>query len=222
MKKSNSKSIFIIISVLVASLAMICVDNFLRPSYCIKAIIKAILFLGFPAIYGVAFHDSFSQIRNLFVAKRGHLLKSLAMGVGIGTLILAAYFCLRPFVDFSGVAASLDKENFVPIIIYVALCNSLLEEFFFRGFAFMVLKNESNRKLAYVFSSVLFAAYHTGVVDGWFNIWLFALMMAGLVIGGCIFNWLNEKHEDIYSSWFVHMFVNVGINIVGCILLDII
>lgn len=218
----NKKSIFIIIAVLIASIVMIYVDNFLRPSYFIKAVIKAVLFLGFPAIYSILFHDSFSQVRNLFVAKKGHLLKSLAMGAGIGALILCAYFCLRPFVDFAGVAASLDEENFIPIIIYVALCNSLLEEFFFRGFAFMLLKKEGNRKFAYVFSSALFAAYHTGVVDSWFGVGLFALMMVGLFIGGCIFNWLNESHEDIYSSWFVHMFINVGINIVGCILLDII
>jgi hypothetical protein len=60
-----------------------------------------------------------------------------------------------------------------------------------------------------------------GMTGGWFSIWIYILSMAGLFIGGCIFNYLNEKCESIYPSWIVHMFANFAINTVGFILFGI-
>ena len=48
---------------------------------------------------------------------------------------------------------------------------------------------------------------------------LFLLVMAGLVIGGMIFNWLNEKLNTNYCSWLTHMFANFAINTIGIMLL---
>ena len=97
--------------------------------------------------------------------------------------------------------------------------NSLLEELFFRGFLFLNLKHRS-RRFAYVFSAGAFAAYHVAMMIGWFSPVLWLLVMAGLFVGGLIFNWLNEKQESIYPSWLVHMFANFAINTIGFILLS--
>ena len=87
---------------------------------------------------------------------------------------------------------------------------------------FLMLKEEKGRKFAYIFSSAMFALYHVGMTSGWFNILIYILSMAGLFIGGCIFNYLNEKCENIYPSWLVHMCANFGINTIGFILFEII
>ena len=50
---------------------------------------------------------------------------------------------------------------------------------------------------------------------GWFDWWLFALVLAALFVGGLIFNRLNEKQETVYTSWLTHMFANFAINIIG-------
>ena len=47
---------------------------------------------------------------------------------------------------------------------------------------------------------------------------LLVLVLAGLVSGGLIFNYLNEKNENIYSSWFTHMFANFAMHTVGFVL----
>ena len=107
-------------------------------------------------------------------------------------------------------------------VIYISFINSLLEEFFFRGFAFLSLKRLTGRGFAYVFSSLSFALYHVAMMIGWFSLPLFMLMLAGLFVGGMIFNYLNEKCENVYTSWLVHMFANLGINTVGFILFGII
>ena len=96
-----------------------------------------------------------------------------------------------------------------------------LEEFFFRGYGFLVLKRHTGRGAAYLFSAVAFALYHVGMLMGMFSVWVWLLILAGLVIGGGIFDWLDEKSGSVYSSWFVHMFANFAINTVGFILFGV-
>ena len=112
-------------------------------------------------------------------------------------------------------------DNFIYVSLYISLMNSFLEEFFFRGYGFITLKKYSNRLLAYVFSSSLFALYHVGMLIGMFNFGVLALLLLGLIVGGCIFNYLNESNDNIYPSWFVHMFANFAINTVGFILFGV-
>ena len=130
--------------------------------------------------------------------------------------------------DFSALTESLtsttgvNKNNFLFVALYISFANSLLEEFFFRGFAFITLVKKINVKSAYVFSALTFALYHTGMMIAWFEIWVFALALIGLFAGGCIFNWLNSCCKNIYPSWIVHMCANFAINTVGFILFGII
>ncbi len=111
--------------------------------------------------------------------------------------------------------------NFLYVSLYISLVNSFLEEFFFRGYGFITLKKYTGRKFAYIFSSSIFAVYHVGMLLGMFYIGVLFLLLLGLMIGGCIFNCLNERNDTIYPSWFVHMFANFGINTVGFILFGV-
>ena len=130
-------------------------------------------------------------------------------------------------IDFSSIKDSLvsgigvNADNFIYVALYISFMNSLLEEFFFIGFAFILLKEKTNQTFAYVFSAGLFAFYHVGMTNGWFNGFIYILAMLGLFIGGYIFNYLNDKCKNIYPSWLVHMFANFAINTVGCILFGI-
>ena len=65
------------------------------------------------------------------------------------------------------------SSNFIFVAIYISFANSLLEEFFFRGFAFLKLKEVSSRKFAYIFSALAFSIYHLAMMIGWFDIVLF-------------------------------------------------
>ena len=158
--------------------------------------------------------------------KRKGLLPAIALGVGIYAVILGGYFLVSPFFDFSQIAGALTdnagvtKDNFLYVSLYISFANSFLEEFFFRGFVFTNLKQHSGRRLAYIFSAAAFSLYHVAMMIGWFSPALFLLVMAGLVVGGMIFNWLNEKLDTIYCSWLTHMFANFAINTIGFMLLQ--
>ena len=221
MKKRST--IIVLIVTVICCLAMALVDGVIRPGYAIKSAIKIALFMLIPLIAS-RLDRSVLYLQLLRPKKKG-LLRAIALGVGIYVVILGGYFLVSPFFDFSQIAGALTdnagvtKENFLYVSLYISFANSFLEEFFFRGFVFTNLKQHSGRKLAYIFSAAAFSMYHVAMMIGWFSPALFLLVMAGLVIGGMIFNWLNEKLDTIYCSWLTHMFANFAINTIGFMLL---
>ena len=219
---------YAVVSVLLSTLLMCFVDGIISPPYLYKSIIKIILFLLIPLGYFLLYKEKGAYLKKLFIPKKKDFLLALLLGLGVFLVILSAYFLLGNYIDLNGIKESLTTgigvtaDNFVYVAIYISFVNSLLEEFFFRGYAFLILKEESRRKFAYIFSSGMFALYHVGMTSGWFNILIYILSMFGLFVGGCIFNYLNEKCENIYPSWLVHMCANFGINTIGFILFGII
>lgn len=208
--------------VLLGCAAMAVVDGVLRPPYAVKSAVKLALFLLAPLLYGYAAGKD--GYRALFRIQRRALLRVLALGFGVFALILGAYFALRSVFDFSAVTALLGKnagvtaENFLWVSLYISFVNSLLEEFFFRGFAFLVLRRYAGERFACVFSALSFALYHTAMMLGWFPPLLFLLALAGLTAGGVLFNLLDARAGTIFPSWAVHIFANLAINTVGFIL----
>ena len=222
-----SKKISIMSSVVLFSIAMICIDAFIQPNYFVKIPIKICFFLALPLLFFVKNKEAFRDFKRMFVFQKGGILRSLLLGLGVYAVIIGGYFLTRNVIDFSNVTAGLTEdmgitsENFIYVSLYISLMNSFLEEFFFRGFGFITLKKYTSRKTAYIFSSALFAVYHVGMLVGMFGWGALLLMLAGLMIGGCIFNYLNERSDNIYPSWLVHMFANFAINTVGFILFGV-
>ena len=219
-----SKKISIMSSVFLFSIAITLIDAFVRPNYFVKIPIKILFFLALPLLFFVKNKDVFKDFKKMFVFNKGGILKALLLGIGVYTVIVGGYFLTRNVIDYSNVTSNLTDgmgitaKNFIYVSLYISLMNSFLEEFFFRGFGFITLKKYTSRKVAYIFSSALFAIYHIGMLVGMFNFWALSLMLFGLIIGGCIFNYLNELNDNVYPSWFVHMFANFAINTVGFIL----
>lgn len=221
----KKRKLIIIIIVLICCLFMAIIDVVKAP-YLLKSIFKILLFLIFPFMYSR--YDKNVNLKLLFKANKQGLVVAFLSGIFVFAIILGAYFILGPFFDLSNITLSLtknigvSKNNFFWVSIYISFINSLLEEFFFRGFSFFTLKDNSSRKFAYIFSSLIFALYHVAIMIGWFDIILFTLTLSALFIGGLIFNYFNEKYKNIYISWLIHMFANFAINSIGFILFGMI
>lgn len=214
-----------IVLITAACIIMAWVDAILSPNYAIKSAIKIILFLMIPI--GYSFIDRNISFRSLFVFDWKTMRISLLLGLGVYVFIIGIYFLIGPYFDFSNVTVTLEnsigvnKTNFVFVALYISFINSLLEEYFFRGFAFLTLKKLTSRKLAYFFSASAFAVYHIAIMTSWFTPFLFTLLIVGLFISGILFNWLNERSGNIYPSWIVHMSANFAINTIGFMLFGI-
>ena len=216
----------IILIVLVGCLIMAVVDAVIKPNYLIKSFIKVLLFSIMPILYSRYYRDL--DLKSLFkINDNKEVVIALLSGLAIFSFILGSYFLLGRFFDFSNIVSSLSENigvkssNFIFVVIYISFANSLLEEFFFRGFAFLKLKEVTSRKFSYIFSALAFSLYHLAMMIGWFDIVLFTLTMLGLFVGGLIFNYFNEKYKNIYVTWLIHMFANFAINYIGFILFRI-
>ncbi|WP_317856250.1 type II CAAX endopeptidase family protein [Chakrabartyella piscis] len=217
--KFVTKHNFMVCVVILVCIAIISyVDLVVRPSYFIKTAVKAPIFFLVPILYSI-FYKDFKPFAFLKPKKDG-LLFAFLLGIGIYIIVLGFYLIASSFADLSGVKISLEnnlginKNNLIYIGLYVSICNSFLEEWFFRGFVFHGFRKTS-RKAAYLVSSLSFAVYHIAIMDGMFGFGILLLTLLGLFVGGTIFNYLNEKHRNIYASWFCHSFANFAMNTIG-------
>lgn len=224
--KINKKAILLCGSIVLLCLIMAWIDGILMANYFVKSVIKLILFLGFPFLYAMA--DKDFSVKSLFRFDKKSLLLAISLGLLVFGVIFGGYFAFKNIFDFSNITTALTKnigvtgKNFIYVSLYISFVNSLLEEFFFRGVAYISLKNHIGEKTAFIFSAGVFAIYHVAMMIGWFSFGLFALIMAGLFAGGVIFNMLDRKSSTLYPSWITHMFANFAINSVGFILFGVI
>lgn len=222
--KPRQSSLWILLTALTCCAIMAWVDGWLRPGYAIKSAIKLSCFGAVPLLLYAGHKET--GVFAMFRPEKKGVLSALGLGIGVYGVIMGAYFLLRNHMDFAAIAGSLtenagvNKDNFLLVSLYISFVNSMLEEFFFRGFLFSGLKQRRGRGFAYLFSSILFALYHVAMMTGWFSPWLMLLALTGLAAGGAVFNYLNERFGCIYISWMVHMFANFAINTIGFIILN--
>ncbi len=215
------KIVAVILITLVSIVLIAYTDLVLRPGYLIKTMVKLPIFLLAPFVYSL-FSKDFKPLKLLKPSAKG-IKSGLFLGIFIYVSVVACYLIANSFVDLSTIRTSLEnnlginRDNFILVGLYVCIVNSFLEEWFFRGFIFLQLK-QSSRVFAYIASSASFAVYHIAIMDGMFNIALFLIVLLGLFIGGTIFNYLNEKNNNIYASWLCHSFANIAMNTVGFLL----
>lgn len=219
--------IYIFIITLISIITMSIIDAIINPGYIYKSAIKIIMFLIIPLIY--ISYDRNINIKDIFkVRSKKRLFASIFLGLLVYIIILGAYLLLKRFIDLNSIKNILgenlkvNKDNFIFVALYISFVNSLLEEFFFRGFIFLNLNKLIKSKHAYFISAFAFAIYHVAIMGSWFNPLIFVFAMIGLVIGGVIFNYLNVSNSNIYSSWLVHMMANFAINTVGFIMFGLI
>lgn len=226
MKSNTKKAVLMVGLIVIFCILMAVIDGVIKADYFVKSVIKLVLFLVMPAIYSLC--DKETKIKEIFIPEKRGIKLAFLLCVLVYAVILGGYLLLKNVFDFSAITGALTEnigvtgENFIFVSLYISFINSFLEEFFFRGFAFITLKRITGRKFAYLFSAGIFAVYHIAMMIGWFSIEVFLLVLAGLFAGGLIFDYLNEKSGTVYPSWFVHMFANFAINTIGFMLFGII
>lgn len=204
---------------LLGCLGMAWVEMSLRPAYPVKSILKLIVFGGCAGLYVLLCRDG-TPFRVFRKPGRGSLCPAAGLAAGVFALILLGCVILSPWLDLSAITGNLGQKEgitaslFPFVALYITFVNSLLEEFFFRGFAFLTLRENGGGKLAWGFSALAFALYHVCIMDGWFSPILFLLLTAGLAVAGLFFNWLDRR-GTLWPSWLVHVGANLALNLIG-------
>ena len=221
--KDKKTALNIMAIMIISIFVMFIVEYYIVPGYIIKSILKVTMFLIVPLIY-IKFDKGINMLDYFKIYSRKQFISSLVLGVSTYILIVGVYFILTTYIDLSSVrellykSKDINKNNFFYVAVYISFLNSLLEEFFFRGFLFLSLNKTASRPIAYFISALSFGIYHIGIMADWFNVVIFLLALIALFGVGFIFNYLNEGNKNIYSSWLVHMFANFALNTIGLII----
>lgn len=214
---------WILILVPLACILMAITELLLSPDYAVKSAIRITLFSGSVLCYALVFREE--EMRQMF--SPASLKYALALAGGAFIVLLGGFFLLRGFIDLDAIAAGLtsgqniSRENFLFVALYICMVNSFLEELFFRGFAFLTLRRHWSEGSACVFSAAAFAVYHVSILSGWFPLWLFVLLLAGLFVCGLLFN-LLDRRGSLYPSWLLHAAANAAINTIGFLMFGLI
>ncbi|MBS7368854.1 MAG: CPBP family intramembrane metalloprotease [Oscillospiraceae bacterium] len=205
--------------VLAGVVAMTVIDLIIQPPYAVKSAAKVVLFTGMPLVYSLLVNKEL-DLKTMFRVGGGArgIIEAVLFGAAVFGVIVGAYLLIGGLFDFSQITANMEKsmgitkDNFLFVALYISFVNSFLEEFFFRGFACLKLQQYVSRRAAYAFSSISFSAYHIAMMWVAFEPPLVAFACFGLIIGGCLFNFFNEKYGNLYISWLIHMGANFAIN----------
>ena len=118
----------------------------------------------------------------------------------IAILLAVTVFCL---------ITRADKITILYNLLYYTVFIALEEELLVRGVCVYLLKDESNY-IRYLVPNILFAAMHLFSYANWgkiTSVYVFSFItsqMLGLVLTGCIFQYLKEKSGTIWITVLVH------------------
>ena len=209
-----------IIPALLAVVIVFVTEQVIQPGYTLKSLVKIMSFMGAILIYQAFTRQKFTDVIRLHKIKNIKPILICMLCFFVGMII--AFFVFRDFLDLQSIRQSLvtkeklTKENCIFVFLYIILCNSFLEESFFRGFVSGVFPN---KQLGRAFSAILFSLYHIGIFITWFNPFIFVSCIAGLTAVGLFLQGLSEKFDSIMASYVTHACANVAINIIGALLI---
>ncbi|WP_010095650.1 CPBP family intramembrane glutamic endopeptidase [Ornithinibacillus scapharcae] len=215
MKKNT---IFIMVSTLVTCCLLAFIEHGIETNYLIKTGIKVTLFFLNVWIYIKIFQNfRFRDVLSMEKITHKEWKRIVTLGASSAFILLVAYIICLPYINLDSIMDDLTNRlgitttTYIIVGIYITFGNSFLEEFFFRGFIFFNLP----RRLAYLFSPLLFAAYHIPMIMLWFSPLIIVICFIGLWLIGVVFHLVNERTATIWASWIIHICADVMIILIG-------
>ena len=202
---------------------MILTEQLLSPPYAVKSAVKLLLIL---VLTGTGLRLNGVGIKEgIRFQPMKHPAALIAFMIAVIPVVLLGFYLLRNQLDLPAIRQGLmekeqlTKQNCLFVFAYIALCNSFLEEAFFRGFLTESFRRAGLKKAGAAVSALAFAVYHLGIVDSWLSLPMLLLCIA-LLFGAALFlQWICDRYESVKASWLVHGCANLAINSVGILLI---
>lgn len=157
--------------------------------------------------------------------------RGLGLGVAIGVVVSAAMLGAY----FGGLAKSSILESAAAIVrhrltdfgvrnpaimiaagVFYALVHSLLEEYYWRWFAFGQLRRMVSLRAAIIVSSVAFTGHHVIVLAKYLpDLPWWPLASLSVAVGGAIWAWLYDRSRSILAPWISHALVDAALFAIG-------
>ena len=200
--------------------------SFLPHNYIFNSLYKILFIVPFAFAY---FVEKKSAKVSLF-ENFSFSVSLLGIGGFFLVVYLGTYFLLNSIIDIGAIAANLTETiavnagNVLILVLYMVFINSLLEEYFWRGFIYKRLRDTDyfSYPVLMLVTGVAFSFHHIMFFYDWFTWPLFLLATVGLTGFSIIVNYLFEKTKDMYSCWFVHACADVAQALIGLMVFGVI
>ncbi len=202
---------------------MISAEQILSPPYAVKSAVKVILIL---LLTGIGMKLSGKDLKTCIrFRKMQHPAALIAIMIAVIPAVLLGFYLLRDQLDLPAIRQGLmekeqlTKQNCLFVFAYIALCNSFLEEAFFRGFLTESFRSAGLKRSGAAVSALAFAVYHLGIVDSWLSLPMLLLCIGLLFCAALFLQWICDRYDSMKASWLVHGCANLAINAVGILLI---
>lgn len=159
-------------------------------------------------------------------------LRGVGAGLALGLAVVAAMMALyygylkaSPIMAAAPVEVAKKMVDFhvdTPLMFlafgaFIALLHSLLEEYYWRWFAFGQLSRSLPFAAAAAISSLGFMAHHVLVIAGFLQgygpaTWFFSFCVAA---GGALWAWIYRRTRTLYGPWLSHLVIDAGLMWLG-------
>jgi membrane protease YdiL (CAAX protease family) len=147
---------------------------------------------------------------------QNHLPVAVGLGAAAVFIFWGAYWLLGDLLLDKAMIAGKISEQFsvtsttvlmvAPVTIFL---NSLLEEFFYRGFAFGQLV-QKNRLLAYLLPASAYTAQHMLFIYHWAEPLPMTIAVVGLMVFALVLQKIYEAADSLVAPWVVHILGDVA------------
>jgi membrane protease YdiL (CAAX protease family) len=156
------------------------------------------------------------------------LLLGAAFGAGVaGASWFVFHFFLRDTNVFAAAAPKIRDRlaligidalwKYILLGVFYALFHSLLEEYFWRWFAFGQLRRVKRLWPAILVAALAFMGHHVVILGKLFEneLWVAWLLSSAVAVGGVFWAWLYDRTGSLLGPWLSHLIIDVGVFWVG-------
>ena len=154
--------------------------------------------------------------------KESHHWKTLPLGVLVGAGIVGLMFLLMQTSLGAQVKSSattmreavgefgLTQSNYWLFAVFLSVCHSLLEEYYWRWFVFGGLHQMVSPGWAHILAGTAFMGHHIIVLLQYFPVPLTLFLSLMIGVGGVIWSWMYLRQGSLLGAWIAHMIVDFG------------
>jgi uncharacterized protein len=106
-------------------------------------------------------------------------------------------------------------DHYWSFALFLALGNSLMEEYYWRWFVFGYLRQRLNFSLSMLLGSLAFGAHHFVVLSQYYPFQWTLIFGSAVVLGGIFWCFLYEKQKTLLGCWISHIIVDLGFLCIG-------
>lgn len=136
----------------------------------------------------------------------------LGMTTSIGDVVFQSASIISKRMASFGVE---EQEHFLAFALLISLANSMLEEYYWRGFVYGSLRQIVPQTWAHGLAGAAFSLHHIVICAHLFPTLWGWILGSSVAAGGILWSLMYERHQILYGAWLSHLIVDLAMMHIG-------